>query len=188
MHFKICFNTNEKSSGYGHIRFISPAVFAMDAQTLVDCVMLLYWHLGQRNNREKTENARIGRISWAASVSLSGLSVRARSDFFPDWLVFQNELTEAAESLLHLFFLWYSKMPVLIQIAISSYLSEYSPPVSAHFLSWAICLVFTYWIMTMDYLTHFSPYWIPFNDFFFFFPVRYYLQSVLCCTSVLWYL
>lgn len=103
--FKKCFSTNRKSSGYGHVRSTLPALFAMDAQTSVDCVMLSYWHLGQCNNHGKTEDAVIGHISWAPSVSLSGLAVRARSDFFPDCLFFQNELAEAAESPLHLFFL-----------------------------------------------------------------------------------
>lgn len=95
--------------------------------------------------------------------------LRARLDFFPltDFL-FPSELTEAAECLLVFFFPWHSKMPVLLQTAVSSYFSEYSPIVLAHFLSWVICLVFTYWIMTMDYLTHVSSHGIPFNDLFFF--------------------
>lgn len=146
MHFEICFNINEKSSGYGHVQFISPTVFAMDAQTLVDCVMLSHCHLGQCNNQEKTENARIGYISYFCSLSKWPVCQR-EVRFFPRLtFCFQNQLTEAAECLLHLFFLWPSKMPALLQTAVSSYFSEHSPHVLAHFLSWAICLVFTYWL------------------------------------------
>lgn len=99
--------------------------------------------------------------------------------------LFQNEVTEAAECPLHLFFPRHSKMPVLLQTAVSSYFSEYSSIVLAPILSWAICLVFTYWIMTMDYLTHFSSYWIPFNDLFFFLSGIAAISSVLHISSVI---
>lgn len=52
--------------------------------------------------------------------------VRKRSDFFLVWLLFQNELNEAAESLLCLFLLWPSEMPVLYA-AISSYFFRIFP-------------------------------------------------------------